>query len=112
MEDEFFYTITNGHRIYSHVRLAAACAAAGIHINGVTRGQWYNEKDHHYVDRYIVQYEWQWRSRGNYIWSKSVYMGENDFDDCLYNIYQLVRKMRDKLEDPAVRGKYRYLEEE
>lgn len=110
MKETFFYNQVGERKEYKKDVLTEALAAAGVHITGVTRGQWYDGKK--YTDTYMVMFEFQWRSYGNYIWSKSMYCGANDMGKNMYEIYRMVKKMRNDLEDPENKGKYRYLEEE
>jgi len=110
MKETFFYNQVGDRKEYKKDVLTEALAAAGVNITGVTRGQWYDGKK--YTDTYMVMFEFQWRSYGNYIWSKSMYCGLNDMGKNLYEIYHRVKKMRSDLEDPENKGKYRYLEEE
>lgn len=89
----------------------AALAGASINILSVT--PIYREGD---SCGYIFNYEYQWKSRGNYIWSKGSFIAEGCYlwiePNMFYNyvILDRVKKMRDILEDPDDRGKYTYLD--
>ena len=91
----------------------ARLAAASINILSVT--PIYKEDD---IYGYIFNYEYQWKSRGNYIWSKDSFIAEDYYlyldSNFLYNnvILNRVKRIRDILEDPDDRGKYNYLEDE
>ena len=91
----------------------ARLAAASINILSVT--PIYKEDD---ICGYIFNYEYQWKSRGNYIWSKDSFIAEDYYlyldSNFLYNnvILDRVKRIRDILEDPDDRGKYNYLEDE
>lgn len=107
---------------YDYVRLTAALAAAGIRILEVTvnpqpakarnTSGTVDLRTAQGAVSYIVVFEFQWRSRGNYIWSRQAYTGDIFFFRTLHDIYRLVRKMRDILESPLSRGCYRYLDDE
>lgn len=112
MEDTFFYTqLTNDTRIYKEQNIVAALAAAGINITSVSLAMSDGEYGG-WSKGWMVCYKFQWRSYGNYIWSDSVRYGEQSLSATLYNIYTMVKELREQLEDPTARGKYRYLEEE
>lgn len=111
MEKTFFYANIGPGRVYNEQNITAALAAAGINITSVSLAM----SDGEYGTArtgYMICYKFQWRSHGNYIWSDSVISGEKDLSATLYKIYCTVKALRDQLEDPQVRGKYRYLEEE
>ena len=80
---------------------AAETAAAGINILGATVDDT--------TGSVLINYEFQWRNRGNYTWSKSI-IGFDGFNSpqVLRRIYDEVRSMRDTLEDPDDRGRYYY----
>lgn len=90
--------------------LFAQLAKAGINI--LSASQLYNEG----AWGYIVNYEFQWRSRGNYIWSKSVaffegydtYVSPNTYVSI--TLYRLVKMMRELMEDKSDKGKYDYID--
>lgn len=112
MDASFFYK--NNNEI-DEASVTAALAATGVNILGVTRGQSCVKDStfgEHYRDYYTINFEFQWRSRGNYIWSKTTHTTDNGLTEGKIEIYNLVRSLRDQLEDPRDRGKYRYLEEE
>lgn len=97
----------------SAAKSKAALAAASINILSVTPV--YKENDSF---GYIFNYEYQWKSRGNYVWSKGSFITEGCYlfldPNVFYNyvILERVKKIRDILEEPDDRGVYRYLEEE
>lgn len=94
-------------------RAKARLAAASINILSAT--PIYRDND---IGGYIFNYEYQWKSRGNYIWSKDSFIAEDCYlyldSNFLYNdvILDRVKKIRDVLEDPGDRGKYTYLDGE
>lgn len=94
-------------------RAKARLAAASINILSTT--PIYRDND---VCGYVFNYEYQWKSRGNYIWSKDSFIAEDCYlylnSNFLYNdvILDRVKRIRDVLEDPGDRGKYTYLENE
>lgn len=64
---------------------------------------------------YIINYEYQWKSRGNYIWNKNSYVACGDYElnpNTAYGpiIIDRVKRARNLLEDPNDRGKYTYIE--
>lgn len=112
MEETFFYVkLKDGNKIYNWEKIVAALAAAGINITNVSLAMSDGEYNG-WSKGYVVCYKFQWRSHGNYIWSDSVAYGERNLSEILYEIYTTVKRLRGQLEEPAVRGKYRYLEEE
>lgn len=120
------------------ISLVAAVASAGIHITSVTPLQVVDNGDGYEFINLAVCYEFQWKSRGNYIWNKacSVYTVDNmssslnkqnekegmssyqvnsdlpikgvDFNLVLDDIIREVMEARDQLEDPEDRGRYAY----
>lgn len=120
-------------------------AAANIHINGITpvnretvsyrwecgKGQWENTEDT--FINIAVNYEFQWKNRGNYIWERmsdiftvssrgyaitkedQLYSKEGDgyiqlidMGEVYMDIYDNVIQYRSELEDPDDRGRYTY----
>lgn len=120
-------------------------AAANIHINGIVpvntekveyswesgKNQW--EKTEGTFVNIVVNYEFQWKNRGNYIWERmsdiftvssrgdvitkeeQLYSKEGDgyiqlidMGEVYMDIYDNVIQYRSELEDPDDRGRYTY----
>lgn len=120
------------------ISLVAAVASAGIHITSVTPLQVVDNGGGYEFINLAVCYEFQWKSRGNYIWNKtcSVYTVDNmssqlnsenekkglkthsiyndlpvdciDFELVMEDVICKVMEARDQLEDPDDRGRYAY----
>lgn len=86
-------------------------AGAAIHITNITPVM-----DEGCPTHYLVHYEFQYKSRGNYTWCKCARMlraPEKDFEQTLASaLLYYVRVSRRLLEDPADRGKYNYIDPE
>lgn len=107
---DFVATFYDKKRADAEAQVTALLAAASINILSITET---------IMDGggcgYIINYEFQWKSRGNYIWSKSSYIINNYYEvspNIAYApvILDRVMRIRDILEDPNDRGKYYYLE--
>lgn len=81
-------------------------AGASIHITNITP-----VIEDSYTN-YLVHYEFQYKSRGNYTWCKCARLigeSEKGFERAVANLLLLtVKAARELLEDPDDRGKYKY----
>lgn len=73
------------------INLAAVVASAGVNINSVTPVEITDNGDGYNFVSFMVCYEFQWKSRGNYIWNKT----------CdIYNLSSVSKNFNSDLDDP------------
>lgn len=109
--DQLKVTDQAGHTLFIEPNIVAAMAAAGINITGISThdGEYtFRGKTVKYCYTAIL-YEFQWKSRGNYIWSKTLHGGTERVEAQLCDIIDTVIDVRKILEDPNDQGNYRYL---